>query len=221
MHWTPLLPLLPILSLPPLTLGLQTTRISITFTPRCPPPPQDQDSPAAHPADLDPEEWFSTSLNVRSGVCQPIPVPLPVPVSVGYSVSEVSHVSVSASFSRGNSAEREREGEKCVVRLWEVPGCLDAPIIEEEIDVSAEVLESGEEVKSECRRRMFPALNEVFVRVDCEGGGSSHRTPDPEHLHPKVNGTAMDGGKNMNGTSGANQTLSRRWQRRRLSLWRA
>jgi hypothetical protein len=105
------------------------------------------------------------------------------------------------------------EAEKCVVRLWESPGCLGDPLLVEEVRGSL----TGE--KSECRERKFSALNEVFVRVDCvreerekEKGGVHH---------PKLHAPAF--GKHSNGTAARNSTSPLTWrrQRKRWSPWRA
>ncbi|KAL2855881.1 hypothetical protein BJY01DRAFT_243067 [Aspergillus pseudoustus] len=166
MHWSTTLPHLLLFLLTQSTSALQTSRITTTFTPTCP-------DPATNPGDLELNESFSTSLTIRSGICQPVPVPLALPY-----ISEVDHVFVSASRVQGQQAgvlkgprrqwewQSRREGgeeETCVVRLWEVPGCFGTPLVEAEISRSSDGLEQ----KSECRERKFAALNEVFVRVDC------------------------------------------------------
>ncbi|KAL4806643.1 hypothetical protein BDV18DRAFT_137926 [Aspergillus unguis] len=77
MHWTTLA-LLPLLST---ASSLRTTRVTTKFTPDC--------SPEAQiPGDLDLDEEFIVSLNVRPGVCQGVPVPLPL----GF-FNEVDHIS--------------------------------------------------------------------------------------------------------------------------------
>ncbi|KAJ0424839.1 hypothetical protein BJY00DRAFT_224344 [Aspergillus carlsbadensis] len=201
------------------TTALRTTRVTTTFTPTCPNP-----SPAINPADLDLNESFSISLTIRSGICQPVPVPLPLPYP-----SEVDHVFVSASrvqghqgVLRGTRREWEwrkggqgAEEEKCVVRLWESPGCLGDPLIVEEVRGSLT------EEASECRERKFPALNEVFVRIDCVREESKKEKEKGGVHHPKLHAPAF--GKYSKGTTARNSTstLMRRRQWKRWSAWRA
>jgi hypothetical protein len=201
------------------TTALRTTRVTTTFTPTCP-----NLNPAVEPGDLDLNESFSITLTIRSGICQPVPVPLPLLYP-----SEVNHVFVSASTRQEQQGalrgtrrewawrrkEQAAEEEKCVLRLWESPGCLGDPLLVEEVTGSLT------EKNSECRGRKFPALNEVFVRVDCvreererqKGKGGVH--------HPKLHAPAF--GKYSNGTAAGNNTstLTRRRQWKRWSPWRA
>lgn len=61
--------------------SLRTHRITTKFGPSCP-------SKSQIPGDLDLDERFTVSMNIREGVCQGVPVPIPL----GY-LNEVDHVS--------------------------------------------------------------------------------------------------------------------------------
>ncbi|KAL4914050.1 hypothetical protein BDW62DRAFT_204988 [Aspergillus aurantiobrunneus] len=193
------------------TQALQIPRIVTTFTPTCHPDSQ-------IPGDLDLNEEFSVSLNIRPGVCQGIPVPL----SLGF-YNEVDHASVAlkvddrytlarqAQTSRvaggaGTTSEQAHKSlEICTVRLFERPGCFDTPLIRHEFGAGI----GGESHCVERNPRYF-GLAEMFARVDCSDAGRTHGN------------STVFGGNSTNSTAGAGGnstgTVPGRWQQRRLSL---
>lgn len=99
------------------------------------------------------------------------------------------------------------------------------------VSVSGSRFGPGEVMRSECRPRekRFMGPVEVFVRIDCEQEQDEEEEEeerhviDRQHVHSKVLVKATLPGGYTNGTAvgGLNSTVSRRWQRKRLSFFKA
>ncbi|RHZ54462.1 uncharacterized protein CDV56_105436 [Aspergillus thermomutatus] len=141
MHFTNhFLALLPILT-PSLASSSTTTtaRIWTEFFPSCP-------IDRVHPSSDDlPHEEFISATNISPGTCAAVFVPL----SYG---PEVTHLSF--------AAEVESAAGNCTIAVHEVPGCVDPPLLEEEVEHGFAV--------SDCVPRNLLAYNQVWAKLDCE-----------------------------------------------------
>ncbi|RHZ61974.1 hypothetical protein CDV55_106863 [Aspergillus turcosus] len=147
MHFTNhLLALLPILTVSLASPPTARARIWAEFFPSC---PINRIHPASAPDHL-PHEEFISALNLSPGTCAPIYVPL----SYG---AEVTHMSFDAEVEVDATGP---EAEKCTISVHEVPGCVDPPLLEEEVEHGF--------ASSDCVPRNFVSYNQVWVRLDCE-----------------------------------------------------
>ncbi|KAF7162036.1 hypothetical protein CNMCM5623_007407 [Aspergillus felis] len=164
MHFTNyFLALLPFLTAS-LASSTPTARIWAEFFPSC---PINRIHATSAPDHL-PHEEFISAINISPGNCTNIFVPL----SYG---REVTHMSF--------DAEVEVEGtrpEKCSIAMHEVPGCVDPPLLEEEVKHGF--------ASSDCVPRNFVSYNQVWVRLDCEEGEDKEvqSTVQPAHRHGPV-----------------------------------
>jgi hypothetical protein len=77
-------------------------------------------------------------------------------------------------------AEVKVEGtrpETCRIAIHEVPGCVDPPLLEEEVKHGF--------ASSDCVPRNFVSYNQVWVRLDCEEekDGEVQSSGQPTHSH--------------------------------------
>ncbi|KAL5365294.1 hypothetical protein BJX96DRAFT_179707 [Aspergillus floccosus] len=138
MQWINLIPLA-ILFSPSTVSALSAARIWTNFYPSCPADHNDGDST------LHLNEQFTTAIDIKANICQEIPVPLSF-------AAEVDHVSIDA-----NLFWRDYR-EQCRIKVYELPGCGQAPLLDEE-------LKHGETV-SNCRARKF-AFTQIWLELTC------------------------------------------------------
>ncbi|GFF39173.1 hypothetical protein IFM61606_01728 [Aspergillus udagawae] len=148
MHFTNYFLALLAIVTPSLASSAPTARIWAEFFPSC---PVNRIHPASAPDHL-PHEEFISALDISPGNCTNIFVPL----SYG---REVTHMSFDAEV----EVEAEVKGtrpEKCSIAVHEVPGCVDPPLLKEEVKHGF--------ASSDCVPRNFVSYNQVWVRLDCE-----------------------------------------------------
>lgn len=64
--------------------------------------------------------------------------------------------------------------KKCTIAVHEVPGCVDPPLLEEEVEHGF--------ASSDCVPRNFVSYNQVWVRLDCEDA-EVQSSVQPAHTH--------------------------------------
>ncbi|KAF7166490.1 hypothetical protein CNMCM6106_002301 [Aspergillus hiratsukae] len=65
--------------------------------------------------------------------------------------------------------------EKCTIAVHEVPGCVDPPLLQEEVEHGF--------ASSDCVPRNFVSYNQVWVRLDCEDDANVEGEVQPAHAH--------------------------------------
>ncbi|EAW07462.1 uncharacterized protein ACLA_021760 [Aspergillus clavatus NRRL 1] len=187
---TQFLALLPLLTHTPLVSALTTARLWAQFYPRCPSTPSYPfDGHKLH------EEYIS-AVNIYPDTCASVFVPLSY-------APEVTHLSI--------AAELAEPGTKCTIAVHEVPGCVDQPLIEEEVRRGVGL--------SACKARNFISYNQVWVKMECvedndeeESESDSQEQPVPSRRPVHHDGLHLLANKTMavaNQTApSANQTIA-------------
>jgi hypothetical protein len=117
--------------------------------------------------------------------------------------------------SAGNRKEKRKE--ECKVRLYERAGCFGEALVEVPFARDEdEYVKHKEEAESECVVREFVRMSEVWVRVDCGlQDGEEEVSHGAASILEKANASGIVAG---NSTANSTNRVSRRWQKRRLSL---
>ncbi|GES59284.1 hypothetical protein ATEIFO6365_0003056500 [Aspergillus terreus] len=138
MQWINLIPLAILLN-PSTVSALSAARIWTNFYPSCPADHNDGGST------MHLNEQFTTAVDIKANVCQEIPVPLSF-------AAEVDHVSIDADLFWRDPLDQ------CRIKVHELPGCGQAPLLDEE-------LKHGQTVSS-CRARQF-AFTQIWLELTC------------------------------------------------------